>query len=253
MIENKQIIFTNFNLLNDDEYFNILSFLNLATLCKIACVSKHSRFSKKSNDDLFWKDFYKNKIIEYFENLKVYIRRKGFCPITKEQEEEKNLFLQRNKDYKNGFIEFIYLINKKVERMMKNKNIKCKNKNKILMSEELLFTNLNSLIDVSKPLKENLKVRFYGKYNSGKTCMLIVLDTNETKIKEAEYIPAQYDDFAVRVYINSLKQTFMLTFEDSPNPEEYNNYTYGRIDPDTDLFVLCFSVADPIDFQNLDQ
>jgi len=88
------------------------------------------------------------------------------------------------------------------------------------------------------------KLVVVGDGTVGKTCLLISYAHN--KFPE-EYIPTVFDNYACDVLVNG--QKFKLTLWDTAGQEDYDelrpqSYMHA------DVFLICFSVADPVSLQN---
>ncbi|CAF1035422.1 unnamed protein product [Didymodactylos carnosus] len=90
-----------------------------------------------------------------------------------------------------------------------------------------------------------IKCVVVGDGTVGKTCMLITYTTNSFPV---EYVPTIFDSYAVTVLINNQPHT--LGLYDTAGQE-----TYDRLRPlsypETDIFLVCFSVVLPPSFSNV--
>ena len=78
----------------------------------------------------------------------------------------------------------------------------------------------------------------------GKTCLLISYSTN--KFPE-DYVPTIFDNYAVNVQIGG--ETYTLGLFDTAGQEDYDRLRPMAY-PDTQVFLVCYSVVLPSSFQN---
>ncbi|KAH9036151.1 cell division control protein 42 [Lactarius hengduanensis] len=79
----------------------------------------------------------------------------------------------------------------------------------------------------------------------GKTCLLISYTTNKFP---SVYVPTVFDTYAVTVTIGNDSQTLGLF--DTAGQEDYDRLRPLSY-PQTDVFLICFSVASPTSFENV--
>lgn len=79
----------------------------------------------------------------------------------------------------------------------------------------------------------------------GKTCLLISYTTNKFP---KEYVPTVFDHYAVTVTISG--EPYTLGLFDTAGQEEYDRLRPLSY-PQTDVFLVCFSVVKPNSFENL--
>ncbi|EIW61838.1 CC42_CANAL CELL division control protein 42 [Trametes versicolor FP-101664 SS1] len=91
---------------------------------------------------------------------------------------------------------------------------------------------------------QTIKCVVVGDSVVGKTCLLISYAANEFP---TEYVPAVYD-CAVTVMIGD--DPYTLGLFDTAN-EKYNNHPRSLSYPQTDVFLVCFSVTSPASFENV--
>ncbi|KAK3505222.1 cell division control protein 42 [Neurospora crassa] len=81
----------------------------------------------------------------------------------------------------------------------------------------------------------------------GKTCLLISYTTNKFP---SEYVPTVFDNYAVTVMIGD--EPYTLGLFDTAGQEDYDRLRPLSY-PQTDVFLICFSVASPASFENVSQ
>ncbi|KAG5339717.1 hypothetical protein C0989_003967 [Termitomyces sp. Mn162] len=79
----------------------------------------------------------------------------------------------------------------------------------------------------------------------GKTCLLISYTTNKFP---SEYVPTVFDNYAVTVMIGD--DPYTLGLFDTAGQEDYDRLRPLSY-PQTDVFLVCFSVTSPASFENV--
>jgi cell division control protein 42 len=79
----------------------------------------------------------------------------------------------------------------------------------------------------------------------GKTCMLISYTQNKFP---TDYVPTIFDNYAVTVTINSKRYT--LDLFDTAGQEEFDRLRPLSY-PDSDVFLICYSVVNPASYENV--
>ncbi|KAF0379024.1 Cell division control protein 42 [Gigaspora margarita] len=92
---------------------------------------------------------------------------------------------------------------------------------------------------------KTIKCVLVGDSCIGKTELLISYTTNKIP---SEYVPTVFDNYAVTVMIDD--EPYLLGLFDTAGQEDYDrlrSLSYS----DTDVFLICFSVASPASFENV--
>lgn len=92
---------------------------------------------------------------------------------------------------------------------------------------------------------ENVKCVVVGDGAVGKTSMLLSYTRNKFPV---EYVPTIFDNITLRVEING--KSINVSLWDTAGQEEYARLRYLSY-PETDVFLLCFSLADISTFENI--
>lgn len=79
----------------------------------------------------------------------------------------------------------------------------------------------------------------------GKTCMLISYTKNEFPL---EYVPTIFDNYAVTVNINGVNH--ILDLFDTAGQEDFDRLRPLSY-PDSDVFLICYSVVNPASYYNV--
>ncbi|UJR33114.1 hypothetical protein I4U23_020571 [Adineta vaga] len=93
---------------------------------------------------------------------------------------------------------------------------------------------------------EEIKVVVVGDGYTGKTTLCIVYKDGE--YPQDPYVPTIFENYAATVTINNKK--YILNLFDSAGQEEYDQLRIMAY-PNTNIFILCFSVVDPDSYSNI--
>ncbi|CAF1322808.1 unnamed protein product [Adineta steineri] len=93
---------------------------------------------------------------------------------------------------------------------------------------------------------EEIKVVVVGDGYTGKTTLCIVYKDGE--YPQDPYVPTIFENYAATVTLNNRK--YILNLFDSAGQEEYDQLRIMAY-PNTNIFILCFSVVDPDSYSNI--
>ena len=99
---------------------------------------------------------------------------------------------------------------------------------------------------MSSLMRNAVKCMVIGDNGVGKTSLLMTYCLGEFP---SEYVPLYFDNYSMQVKVDEL--TYILTFWDTGLPGEDSDRLRPLSYPGTDVFLVCFSIAEPASFRRV--
>ena len=94
-------------------------------------------------------------------------------------------------------------------------------------------------------MSKKIKCVVVGDGAVGKTCLLISYSTNKFPL---DYVPTIFDNYSVTILIGG--EAYSLGLFDTAGQEEFDRLRPISY-PETDVFLVCFSVVNPDSYANV--
>lgn len=94
---------------------------------------------------------------------------------------------------------------------------------------------------------DSIKIVAIGDGGVGKTCLLATYTTNKFP---DQYVPTVYDNYSGMINVDD--QTVRLEIWDTAGQEDYSHLRPVSY-PNTDIFLVCFSLISPSSLENIDR
>ncbi|KAF0984149.1 hypothetical protein FDP41_007326 [Naegleria fowleri] len=236
------------SMLNDDIYRNILSFLECVDLMRLQLVSKSLRICQLTEEDQFWKNYYMQKIDELIQATADYYYDSSVRQTCWRYDSKYDHLPQRKENFKQGLIEIFKTFLTNAEKNSKLLTAEIERQSCPQQPKRKFFTRDDILAYPKQAMnldaKEGFKMVTIGDGATGKTSLLITYTTNAFPF---EYVPTVFDNYN---YVSRYMPNYTIWLWDTAGPEDYDRLRPLSY-PQTDLFLLCFSVISKASLLNV--
>ncbi|KAG2386792.1 hypothetical protein C9374_001827 [Naegleria lovaniensis] len=235
------------DMLNDDIFRKILSYLQCVDLMRLQLVSKRLRICQLTTEDQYWKDYYMKKISDLRQATAIYYYDTSARQMLWRNDSQYDHLPNRSENFKQGLIEVFKTFITKAEKSSKQLTSDLERlsfvapKRRFFTPDEILAYP-NEDINFGSP--KDFKCVTIGDGATGKTSMLI---TYTTKTFPVDYVPTVFDNYS---HPSTFMPNMNLGLWDTAGPEDYDRLRPLSY-PCTDLFLLCFSIVSKASLLNI--
>jgi Ras-related C3 botulinum toxin substrate 1 len=228
--------------LPDDVVLNVLQYCDVATLTSICCVSKQWNVSKLAGVNFLWKRIYLEKSIKsvYEEFLDKDVK----CLIDDEE--------LLGEGYKRALTKLYSKFVAHAHRPQADQRARTwfeqARKEMIYREPRQPRDQYYYQFDPFDVSWSSFKVVVVGDGASGKTCLIMRMATGRFP---TDYVPTAFDNCNVTLsFKDTNKEPINIGLWDTAGPEDYDRLRPLSY-PQTDIFLVCFSLISPSSFENV--